>query len=308
MKTVSRICIALILCQMAAGYSWAQKNNPGNEPDPRTILWKITGANCPRPSYLLGTFHLSDAEWLLKTPQFSKVVDSTDYILSEQFTTRPLPGTSKKDILKALPLLDKKQFETLDSFFVARVGEGIRNNPDAAALTVAEMESAIMLTLVSGNEKANAVTKYMDKDLFELYVKLGRQGDCLDRVKVTDFDSSEIVHARQYLTRAVNYTIGSDKPDWNLYGTPAVEDTLARYKTMRFEYRLGEYSAQTASSPYFDFIPLAQRNKDWMPKIISAISSRPTLIAVGLAHLYYKTGVITLLRAEGYQVEPVLFD
>jgi len=308
MKIVSSICIALILCQMAVGHSWAQKGNPGNEVNPRTILWKITGANCPRPSYLLGTFHLSDAEWLLKTPQFSKVVDSTEYILNEQFTTRPLPATSKKGILKALPLLDKKQFETLDSFFVARVGEGIRNNPDAAAMTVAEMESAIMVTLVSGNDKANAVTKFMDKDLFELYVKLGRHGDRLDRVKVTDFDSSEIGHAKQYLTRAVNYTIGSDKPDWNIYGTPSVEDTLAHYKTMNFEYHLEEHSTKTASASYFDFIPLAQRNKDWMPKIISSISSRPTLIAVGLDHLYYKTGVIMLLRAEGYRVEPVMFD
>ncbi|HWV32264.1 MAG TPA: TraB/GumN family protein [Dyadobacter sp.] len=308
MKIVSSICIALILCQMAVGHSWAQKGNPGNEANPHTILWKITGANCPRPSYLLGTFHLSDAEWLLKTPQFGKVVDSTEYILNEQFTTQPLPATPKRNILKALPLLDRTQFETLDSFFIARVGEGIRNNPDAEAMTVAEMESAIMVTLVSGNDKANAVTKFMDKDLFELYVKLGRHGDRLDRVKVTDFDSSEIGHARQYLTRAVSYTIGSDKPDWNIYGTPSVEDTLAHYKTMNFEYHLEEYSARTVSAPYFDFIPLAQRNKDWMPKIISAISSRPTLIAVGLAHLYYKTGVIMLLRAEGYRVEPVMFD
>lgn len=216
--------------------------------------------------------------------------------------------TPKKEILKALPLLDKKQFETLDSFFTARVGEGIRDNPDAAAMTVAEMESAIMVTLVSGNNKANAFTKFMDKDLFELYVKLGRQGDRLDRVKVTDFDSTEIGYARQYLTRAVNYTIGSDKPDWNFYGTPSVEDTLAHYKTMRFEYHLDKYSTSTASAPYFDFVPLAQRNKEWVPKIISSISSRPTLIAVGLGHLYYKTGVIMLLRAEGYQVEPVMFD
>lgn len=310
MKIVSSICIALILCQMAVGHSWAQKGNPGNEANPHTILWKITGANCPRPSYLLGTFHLSDAEWLLKTPQFGKVVDSTEYILNEQFTTQPLPATPKRNILKALPLLDRTQFETLDSFFIARVGEGIRNNPDAEAMTVAEMESAIMGTLTFGNKKPDGLTKFMDKDLFDLYVKLGRQGDRLDRVKITDFDSSEIDHARKYLTRAVNYIAGSDKPGWNVYQMPQVEKALSLYKNMQFKYHFDEDSVKvkTKDPLYFDMLPLAQRNKDWMPKIISAISSRPTLIAVGLAHLYYKTGVIMLLRAEGYRVEPVMFD
>lgn len=295
---------------MAASHAWAQKDNPRSEPNPRTILWKVTGANCPKPSYLLGTFHLSDAEWLLKTPQMSKVVDSTEYILNEAFSTNPLPLVAKRNVLKALPLFDPKQYQTVDSFFVARVGEGIRNNPDAAAMTIAEMEGAILGTLTFGKDKPDGLTKFIDKDLFDLYVKLGRQGDRLDRVKVTDFDSSEIDHARKYLARAVSYIAGSDKPGWNVYQMPNVEDLLSRYKNMQFEYHFDEDSMKmkTKDPLYFDMLPLAQRNKEWMPKIISSISSRPTLIAVGLGHLYYKTGVIMLLRAEGYQVEPVMFD
>lgn len=310
MKIVSSICIALILCQMAVGHSWAQKGNPGNEVNPRTILWKITGANCPRPSYLLGTFHLSDAEWLLEKSPIKKVIDSTEYILNEAFSTKPLPPATKKNPLKALPLFSPEQYQTVDSFFVARVGEGIRNNPDATAMTIAEMEGAILGTLTFGNNKPDGLTKFMDKDLFDLYAKLGRQGDRLDRVKITDFDSSEIDHARKYLTRAVNYIAGSDKPGWNVYQMPEVEQALSLYKNMQFKYHFDEDSVKvkTKDPLYFDMLPLAQRNKDWMPKIISAISSRPTLIAVGLAHLYYKTGVIMLLRAEGYRVEPVMFD
>jgi uncharacterized protein YbaP (TraB family) len=308
MKIALRLYIILILYQLAVSHAWAQNSKPGGESNPHTILWKITGVNCPKPSYLLGTFHLSDAAWLLETSQIRAVVDSTEYILNEAFSTQPLPVTTKKNALKALSLLDIKQYETLDSFFVARVGEGIRNNPDAANMTVADMETAIFQTLMSGRKKADGITKPVDKELFELYVRLGRQGDQLDRVKVADFDSSEIDHARQYLTRAVNYTVGSDKPDWNIYQTTGVEEELARYKSMKFEYRLDEYAPKTKSPGYFDFIPLEVRNKNWMPKIIAAISNRPTLIAVGLAHFYYKTGVIMLLKAEGYHVEPVLFD
>ncbi|SDE80462.1 hypothetical protein SAMN04487996_10741 [Dyadobacter soli] len=308
MKPTFRIYLAIILVQTVASLAQAQSQKSATGPDPRTILWKITGPRYTKPSYLLGTFHLSDAEWLLKKPEMSKVIDSTEYILNEAFSTQPAVAVKKKYVLKALPLLDPKQFQTLDSFFVARVGEGIRNNPDAEAMTVAEMGSIIMETLVSGSDKPNAITKFIDKDLFDLYIKLGRQGDQLDRMKVVDFDSSEIDHARQYMARAMHYIVGSDKPDWNPYHMTDLEGSLANYKAMKVEYHLDGYSKDTNTITYFDFIPLDQRNKDWMPKITATISTKPTLIAVGLGHLYYQTGLIVLLRKQGYRVEPVLFN
>lgn len=116
---------------------------------PRTILWKITGLDCKQPSYLLGTMHLVDAEWLFEYPEFKKVIDSTEFILTEAFTSRSEgPQLSRQSILKALPLLSKQQYQILDSFFVARVGEGIIGNSEAENMTVAEMETAILTTLV----------------------------------------------------------------------------------------------------------------------------------------------------------------
>lgn len=201
----------------------------------------------------MGTFHLSEADWLLQYPNMKKVLDSTEFILNEAFSTKPTPVSQKRKPLTALPLLEKSQFDLLDSFFIARVGAGLRNNTDAAEMTVAEMEEAIVTILISGNNNANGITKSMDKDLFDLYVKLGRDGERLDRVATTVFDSSEIDHAKQYLKRAVGYIANSNKPDWNIYDTANIEAE----------------------------------------------------ISVGFYHLFYKTGLIILLRAQGYNVKPV---
>ena len=274
----------------------------------RTILWKISGKDCKQPSYLLGTFHLTDADWLYGYPEFKEVIASTEFILTEGFTTlNPDTASVKESKLKALPLLSNEQYKTLDSFFVARVGEGISNNKEAANMTVDEMGGAILFTLTYGQAGPNGVTKYMDRDLFTLYQKMGRSGDRLDRILPTEFNSDNVEHAKQHLARSLNYIKNSDKPDWNIYQTKGVDKIVADYKAMKVEYNLTD-SANFDTSNDFDFIPMEVRNREWMNKITSNISKNSCLIAVGLAHLRYRIGLINLLRGSGYIVEPVIFS
>lgn len=293
----------LIISVCAAG----QKGTDIHQSDPATILWKITGKDCKKPSYLLGTFHLADAEWLYDYPEMKKVIDSTEFILTEAFTTEQAKAPSTTETgLKALPLLSKEQYQTLDSFFVARVGEGIAGNADAENMTVAEMGGAILMVLTSEIKGANGITKYIDLDLFTLYQKLGRKGDRLDQVKPTEFNSDNIEHARQHLARSLSYIKNSDKPGWNIFQMTGVDEVMANYKKMKVDYKLDE-TGNFDTTNDFDFVPMETRNRNWMSKIISNISTKPCLIAVGLGHLRYRVGLISLLRESGYQVEPVIF-
>ncbi|WP_165087874.1 TraB/GumN family protein [Neisseria yangbaofengii] len=50
---------------------------------------------------------------------------------------------------------------------------------------------------------------------------------------------------------------------------------------------------------------LTQRNQIWLPKLIEILPHKPTLIAVGGAHLFGEQGLIVRLRQTGYQVKPV---
>jgi len=47
------------------------------------------------------------------------------------------------------------------------------------------------------------------------------------------------------------------------------------------------------------------RNKNWIPRIEKIAKEKPTLFAVGAGHLPGESGVIMLLRKQGYKVEPV---
>jgi hypothetical protein len=306
MKRMLSFYLSLWLFLMLPGATIGQEGSGVKGSENATILWRISGKDCKQFSYLLGTYHLSDAEWLYEYPEIRKVIDSTTFILTEGFSTFISDSLSTHTSqLKAIPLLTNHQYQTLDSFFVARVGEGIKGNSEAENMTVAEMGSAILITLVADSKGANAVTKYMDFDIFTLYRKLGRSGDRLDIIKPTEFNSNNIEHAKQHLKRSLGYIKNSYKPDWNIYQTKGADSVLANYKQMKLTYDLnGEANFDTSDD--FDFIPMEVRNQAWMSKIVSNISKQPCLIAVGQGHLRYRIGLISLLRERGYAVEPVM--
>ncbi|MBX2928909.1 MAG: TraB/GumN family protein [Saprospiraceae bacterium] len=50
---------------------------------------------------------------------------------------------------------------------------------------------------------------------------------------------------------------------------------------------------------------LEDRNRAWIPQMEKLVKTTPTFFAVGAAHLGGKTGVIALLRQNGYNVTPI---
>ncbi|MNY56105.1 TraB family protein [compost metagenome] len=55
----------------------------------------------------------------------------------------------------------------------------------------------------------------------------------------------------------------------------------------------------------FNRIFLADRNKIWIPRLVEKMKTEQVFLAVGCAHLFGKTGLVTLLRKQGYTVEGV---
>jgi uncharacterized protein YbaP (TraB family) len=277
--------------------------------DPQTILWKITGKGIQKPSYLLGTMHLGELDWLLTFPRIKSAIDSTEYILTEAFSTEVTTVTVQKtaSTLRAVSVLNAAEYKTLDSFFVARVGEGITNNPDAEEMNVFEMWAAIYETLVMDMKGPDGITKSMDLDLFNLYKSTGRGGDHLDKLKDMNFDSTQIDDARKVMRSMLAKIPGSEKPGWNIYSQNTnIEETMRVYKQMKVPYQFEKTdSSDVIIENEYGHITIEQRNRNWLPKIEKNISQKPCLIAVGFGHLRYKTGLIVLLKDLGYQVEAV---
>lgn len=74
-------------------------------------------------------------------------------------------------------------------------------------------------------------------------------------------------------------------------------NNLYRYKKYKFDF----------SSNIKDGL-MFTRNNNWLPKVISALETKKCVfIAVGVAHLDYKSGLIVLLQEKGYIFTPIQF-
>lgn len=82
-----------------------------------------------------------------------------------------------------------------------------------------------------------------------------------------------------------------------LFETYQSEDIEAMITLMR--------TSENEISSKFETIMLTERNKKWVPRIISIAKEKPTFFGVGAGHLGGENGVINLLRKAGYKVDPV---
>jgi uncharacterized protein YbaP (TraB family) len=85
------------------------------------------------------------------------------------------------------------------------------------------------------------------------------------------------------------------------------EDELSKMLKMYREQDINGMQAMIGDAENgmggYEDILLKNRNHNWIPVMSRMMTERPTLFAVGAGHLGGESGVVALLRKEGYRVE-----
>ena len=111
------------------------------------------------------------------------------------------------------------------------------------------------------------------------------------------FPISEQVEA---LSFAVNNFSGHIKDYKKMVRSYNKEQDLEEVKKITFRAFKNNQAFQDA---YYN-----KRTADWLPQIEKIMKSKPSFIALGVAHLVGEKGLISLLKAAGYEVSPVILD
>lgn len=295
---------SIILLLFCGSLSSSGQSSPAEKQEriPHTILWKVSGSTLEKPSYLLGIHHTVGMDWLYSFPKIKHVVESSEYLLTELYGDNVDEGLPPEDQLKALSLLTSQEFNTLDSFFLAEVDEGLTNNEVAEAMDVSDLGSAILITLLTPEESDGLAG--MDQELFEHFQQQGKPSFRMDNMKDFSFGKRDAVRARETIELFVKAAKIGDNPGWNLADSTGEIGRLTHsYKQISFDYQLDEKDPEEKSA--ISKQTVKERNQTWIPAIEEKMLKYNCLIAVGAYHLRYETGVIALLRNQGYTVEPV---
>jgi uncharacterized protein YbaP (TraB family) len=259
---------------------------------PSTLLWRITGKNLLKPSYLYGTMHVQDRRLFYFTDSLYNAIEKTEGFAMEIDPDEMLDSLYKSFGKKDTSALLKKILTENEYKRIAKQLEKKLKIP-ADKITTKRLadEKKRWYNTVPKKDDMSAI---MDLYLFSIARKQGKytcgiedlndQFEIVDEVgkfNIDDFIKSDTIRRMNYLEQMKKVYI--DK------------DLTALNKMVNGDLH----------NAYKDLL-MIKRNKKMAARMDSLVHIRSSFFAVGAAHLPGDSGVITLLQRNGFTVEPVL--
>lgn len=304
-KTFIWLTIILLAVLDVAGQKGIKnRQNIAKSQKPQTIqsglLFKITGKDLKKPSFLFGTIHIVCQGDMFDLNKFLPYFNQTERLILELDISNPEIAAQANEFLK-MPegktlreLLPAEKYEKVDAMFREVVGlpvEMMRNfSPFALSVAISASPKATGCTIPNSYEMA----------LVELAKKSQKSIESLETVE----EQRDVLQATSLEKQAEDlYQMSLDVPK-----------TLAQFRELMTVYKqkdaekLYEIIIRQMSETQTSRMDLLDnRNQKWIPRIERIIAEKPSFIAVGAGHLGGKKGVVALLRERGYTVTPVNF-
>lgn len=269
-------------------------------PSDKALLWKISGNGLKKPSYLLGTIHLIPKDKF----RFS---DATyDALADAQRVTFEIDMKEMTNIAAQFSLLTKAFMsggKTLKDLLSPEDYTFVKQKLDTKGMpsTMLErMKPMFLSTLFTSDEDSGIDnTANMTSVEMELYRQVKRRklesaGLETAAYQMGIFDSIPYEAQAKMLVETLRNTEGADNDFGKMIELYEQKDINAMEAMMSDEaYGMNDYQD----------ILLRNRNRNWIPVMGRMMREKATLFAVGAGHLGGGTGVIALLRKEGYRVE-----
>ena len=268
--------------------SLAQQNN-------KSLLWKISGNELKKPSYLFGTIHLICPSDFIWTRAMDSAFDKCDRIcfemdLSDASITVEAAKAMIDNSGKHLEdYFTDEQYKNLTKYVKDKLGMDMtlfRQLKPFALQTMLSEQFSVCNDPISYEDSLMKMAQKHHQGIIGLE-SIQEQIDVIGLLPNDSVikDINDIVNGKSYADTAYTKMVDAYKHQ----DLPDLYDQVA-----------GSGGLGTESGSFLD-----DRNKKWISRIQEKISSSSVFFAVGAGHLWGNNGVIALLRQEGYSVSPV---
>lgn len=284
-KLLTSVAAALVVFGSSFG-TLAQEAN--------SLLWKVTGKDITKPSYLFGTIHL---------------LPEDDYFFNEKMQS----ALSEAEVLALEVDMNVSMSDQMKM-----AGEMIMPDGKSWADYMTEEEYAAVKSAFvdSLGIKEKKVDKY--SKIRPIYVSGIILSELLGKVKMYEKELTSLAKKEKKTiigleTLAEQMEIVSSIPVED-----QVEDMKTTTASMLREYNkmlkaytsqnleeLGKVATETEGFDKMEGKLLIERNQRWIQEMESLLAKQSTFYAVGAMHLIGKDGLIQKLKRAGYTVEAV---
>jgi uncharacterized protein len=278
--------------------SFAQKTSTAL--DANTLLWRISGKNLAKPSYIFGTMHMICADDIELSDSLKEAIKSSDKVYLEldmddmwQMMSAMMHMNMKGDTTLS-DLLSPEDYKKVKAYFkehssMIPFSLMEKYKPLLVESMIMEQSSAcdnmiVIEKLVMDEAKQN------DKEIKGL--------ETFD-YQLGIFDRIPYKMQAQQLVKMVDDAKSGKSDDGN-----EIKILTDAYRKQEIN-KMDELTKEDPSIGEFTDILLYDRNANWSKKLQELMQNNSLVVAVGAGHLPGKKGVLNLLREAGYTVEPV---
>jgi uncharacterized protein len=271
-----------------------------SQAESNALLYKISGKDLAKPSYLYGTIHIICPTDMFSMDKISPHFQQTERLILELDMDDP---TVMQKMLTALNMPEGKTLrDYLTPEKYAKVDEMFKNLMGIPVEMLKNLSPTGLSVVIGTSPKSTGclIPASYETTFVEMANKNKMAVEGLETVE----DQIAAINKTPLEKQAEDLFKLALEPQKAL---TQFKELLAIYKAQDSE-KLSDFIAkESAENPEFQKNLLDERNKNWIPKIEKAIIEKPTFIAVGGGHLGGKNGVVSLLRKQGYTVTAIKF-
>lgn len=279
------------------------------------LLYKISGKSLKAPSYIVGTYHLAQLSFVDSIPGIRQAMADCQQVYGELVMTDMLGADSIAMMQQAMmlpdgmtlqKLLTAEEMNRLNAYMKEQMGMDMTN--PLVAQQMGKMTPSALSTMLSMYTYIKKGGNMNIQDSFDDYFqKQARsEGKKVGGLETLAFQI-EVLYGGKTLDRQKELLMC--QIDNAAFMDEMTDSVIKAFYTQDLDAILQAMDAKLNnscdSSPEEEAVLIYNRNADWVTKMPQLMAEKPTLFAVGAAHLPGENGVLSLLRQAGYEVEGV---
>jgi uncharacterized protein len=285
------IAVVLSSCSSSKNSTGKTDKAPVTE---NALLWSVSGKGLTSPSYLYGTIHMICKEdFLFSNTLKEKITASKNIYLELDMDD---PSMMMKMATLAI-MKDKTLKDLMSPADYELVSSYVKDSLGMPMMIFNRMKPITLMSLIYTKVLPCSSTESYEGKFVELAKAQKKEVKGLETIEdqMGVFDKiPDSVEAQMILEM--------------IRTMPEQRKQMAQMVDSYKKENISQLSEQMSESPEwkgFEDILLANRNRNWIGIMESAMKQGTQIFAVGAGHLPGKEGVITLLRQAGYTVAPV---
>lgn len=276
-----------------------------------SLLWRISGSDNQKPSYILASHHLIDTSFISEIPglqdAFSNCeavvgeVDLRDKLKMDSIVEQTILVKEKKDLYKTL--LSEDDYNNLDRYLQVYCG--------ASLPLLSKYKPMVISTFLTLKSYADINPKFNPAQHISIDEYVQKQG-LTKRKEVVGLETIEeqvaLLYAQPFEEQLTDLMC-------SFHNLEKDQERIAKLEQYYKEARLSDIYTLSFETDEDDACQFGQdnklslldnRNNNWLKKLPQIFEANASFVVIGALHLVGEEGLLNQLAQLGYEVTPVL--